>query len=315
MDGIWIVYLVLAAFPGLIVFAAIYKYMEVSEAARWPSAPGRVVVSTSEQRDVKAGVNTSDTVTRNFAKIVYEFTVAKRKYRGERVSIGENMGDFEVAETIARYPVGKAVTVYYKPTEPSKAVIERDVPPGMWKGVTILVLVLIGIILVSVFGFRALGDIVSTFVRDPREAPFVAACVGFALLAALVITAIQRNVARMTQWPTARGRIEFSGVRQFEKLDDDGGRWRTLHRADVQYSFDVNGVGYTGDKTGTTGRASTTTPWVLGRGAPYAEGDAVDIHYNPANPAESILNPRTGPLWWLWLIPAAVLALGYAVGR
>jgi hypothetical protein len=315
MDGIWIVYLVLAAFPGLIVFAAIYKYIEVSEAARWPSAPGKVVVSKSETRQVKTGVNSSEAETRNFAKIVYEYTVAGRKHRCDRVSIGENLGNFEVAETIARYPVGTAVTVYYKPTEPSKAVIERDVPPGMWKGVVILVLVMIGIILVAIFGFGALGDVVSVFARDPRKAPFVAACVGFALLAALVIYAIQRHVARMTKWPTVPGRIEFSGVRQFEKLDDDGGRSRTWHRADVQYSYDVNGVRYTGDKTGTTGRASTTTPWVLGRGAPYAAGDAVDIHYNPENPTESILNPRLGPLWWLWIVPIGVLALAYAIAQ
>ncbi len=55
MDGIWIVYLFLAAFPGLIIFAAIYKYMEVSQAARWPSTEGRVVVSTSETREMSAG--------------------------------------------------------------------------------------------------------------------------------------------------------------------------------------------------------------------------------------------------------------------
>lgn len=315
MDGIWIVYLVLAAFPALIVFAAIYKYIEVSEAARWPSAPGRVVVSKSETRPVKTGPNSTDTEPRNFAKIVYEYTVAGRKHRHDRVSIGENLGNFEVAETIARYPVGTAVTVYYKPTEPSKAVIERDVPPGMWKGVTYLVLGMVAVIVGFTVGFGKIGDFMVSVVRDPAEAPFVTACVCFAILAALVIYAIQRHVGRMTQWPTARGRIEFNGVRQFEKLDDDGRRWRTWHRVDVQYSYDVNGVSYTGDRTGTTGRASTTTPWVLGRGAPYAVGDAVDIHYNPESPTESILNPRTGPLLLLWIIPIGVLALGYAVGR
>ena len=55
MDGIWLVYLFLAAIPGLIVFATAYKYIEVRRTARWPSAPGRVVVSTSEARDVRVG--------------------------------------------------------------------------------------------------------------------------------------------------------------------------------------------------------------------------------------------------------------------
>jgi hypothetical protein len=274
-----------------------------------------VVVSKSEARRVKTGPNSSDTEPRNFAKIVYEYTVAGRQHRCDRVSIGEDLGNFEVAETIARYPVGKAVTVYYKPTDPSRAVIERDVPPGLWKGVTYLVLGMIVVIVGFIVGFRKIGDFFGSVVRDPAEAPFVTACVGFALVAAVVIFAIQRNVARMSAWPTARGRIEFAGTRQFEQLDDDGSRWRTRHRIDVRYSYDVNGLSYAGDKTGTTGRASTTTPWVLGRGARYVAGDAVDIHYNPENPAESVLRPRTGPLWLLWLIPVAVLALGYAVGR
>jgi len=315
MDGIWFVYLVLAAFPGLIIFAAIYKYIEVSEAARWPSAPGQVVVSKSETRHVKTGVNSGDTEPRNFAKIVYEYTVAGRKHRCERVSIGENLGNFEVAETIARYPVGKPVTVYYKPTDPSTAVIERDVPPGLWKGVTYLVLGMIAVIVGFIVGFRQIGEFFGSVVRDPREAPFVAACVGFALVAALVIYAIQRHVARMAQWPTVPGRIDFSGVREFEELDDDGSRWRTRHRADVRYSYEVAGVRYTGDKTGTTARVTSNIPALVKPAARYAPGAAVEIHYHSENPAESILRPRTGPLWLLWLIPIAVLALGYAVGR
>ena len=121
MDGIWIVYLFLAAFPGLIVVAAIYKYFEVRQAARWPSAPGRVMASGRETRRVRSGgPDSDDTETRNFAKIIYEYTVDGRRYRCDRVSIGEDLGNFQVAETVARYPVGKAVTVYYDPVARSK---------------------------------------------------------------------------------------------------------------------------------------------------------------------------------------------------
>src|SRR6185312_9853983 len=117
-DGTWVLILVLIGFPGLILFAVIYKYMEVKQASRWPSVPGRIVVSTSESREVSRGdASSNDTELRNFAQIEYEYTIANRKYRGSRVSIGENMGNFEVAETIARYPVGKAVTVYYNPNK------------------------------------------------------------------------------------------------------------------------------------------------------------------------------------------------------
>ncbi|MDB5600751.1 MAG: hypothetical protein JWN71_2795 [Xanthobacteraceae bacterium] len=319
MDGIWIVYLFLAAFPGLIVFAAVYKYVEVRQAARWPSVPGRVVRSGQETRRVRSGgPDSDDTEPRNFAKIVYEYTIADRKYRCDRVSIGEDLGNFQVAETIARYPVGKPVTVYYDPNERSKAVLERDLPPGIWKGVTIIVLVLAGLIVGSIVGFRKLGDVMSAFVRDPTQAPFVTACIGFGLLAAFFIYGIQRHVGRMTAWPTARGRIEESDVREFQALSQSGShrRWTTMYRPDVVYSYEVAGVRYIGDKRGTTGRFSASmTAFVRGGTARYPTGEMVEIHYNPENPAESVLDPRAWPLLLLWLIPAAVFALGYVVAR
>ena len=55
---------------------------------------------------------------RNFADIVYEYSVAGRKLRNNRVSIGEDRGNFEVAETIAKYPAGHIVMVYYNPLHP-----------------------------------------------------------------------------------------------------------------------------------------------------------------------------------------------------
>ena len=320
MDGIWIVYLFLAAIPGLIIFAMVYKYMEVMEAARWPSTPGRVVVATSEAREVSAGSpGSTDTELRNFAKVVYEYTGAGRKYRCDRVTSGENMGHFEVAETIAKYPVGKAVTVYYNPRNRSQAVLERDVPPDIWKTGIIVVAVLIALIVGAVVGFRKLGDFMSGLVRNPAEAPFVTACIGFALVAAFVIYGIQRNVARMRAWPVAAGRIESSGVREFKTLstnDSGRSRWTTMFRSDVVYSYDVDGVRYTGDKLGTTGRFSANIAAFAQRGAArYAPGSQIEIRYNPDNPAESIYDPRTGALWLLWLIPAGVLALAWFVGR
>ncbi len=315
MDGIWFFYLILAAFPALIVFAAVYKYMEVAQAARWPRAQGRVVVSTSEVRHVRSGgPNADDTEPRTFAKIVYEFTVAGRKYRGNRVSIGEDLGNFQVAETIARYPRGKDVIVYYNPRKPAEAVLERDVPPGIWKGVTILVLVLVGLIVGSIVGFNKLGDFVRGIVRNPGEAPFVTACVGFALLSALIIWAILRNAARQQSWPVVTGRIESSGVREFQELDDR--RWRTRYRAEIVYSYEVAGVRYTADKSATGARISSNLE-TFGRKAAeqYPAGTAVEVHYNPDNPAESAIDPKTGWLSLLWLIPAAMLALAYFVGR
>ena len=64
---------------------------------------------------------------------------------------------------------------------------------------------------------------------------------------------------------------------------------------------------------GTTARVSSNIARPMRPG--YAKGAAVTVHYNPENPAEAIVDPRTGPLWLLWLVPVAMLVLAYFVGR
>ena len=132
----WFVYAMLLAPLGLILVAAIYKTLQVRAAREWPSTPGRVVISTSELRDVKVLDSEREggrkLEQRNFANIVYEYSVSGQKLRNNRVSIGEDRGNFQVAETIAKYPVGAIVTVYYNSRHPREAVLERDLPQGLW---------------------------------------------------------------------------------------------------------------------------------------------------------------------------------------
>jgi len=314
------IFLALAAFPALIVAAGVYKYMEVMRAARWPKAQGRVVTSTSEARTVRSGgPDRNDTERRTFAKIVYEFSVAGRKYKGGRVSIGEDMGNFEVAETIARYPVGKDVTVYYNPVKPSECVLERDVPPGLWKGFAIILAVVVGLIVTGVIAFHKMGDLVALMSGTTRNAAFVAACIGFALLASLIVWAIQRHAVRQRGWPAAPATIEKSGVRAFEELErrDNGpDRWRTVYRADIVYGYEVGGVRYTGDMVAGGTRISSNIEAVARKAAArYPAGMKLDIRYNPDNPAESVLKPMGRWTLLLWLIPASVLLLAYFAGR
>ena len=72
----WMFYLILAAIPGVIVFAVVYKYLEILQVRRWSSAPGRIVVfDLSQAREVSRGdPNSNDTELRSFAGIEYEYT-------------------------------------------------------------------------------------------------------------------------------------------------------------------------------------------------------------------------------------------------
>jgi hypothetical protein len=132
----WYVYAMLLAPLALIQLAAIYQSLLVRAAREWLPTPGKVVVSASQVREVSflddSRENNHRFEPRNFANIVYEYSVNGEKLTNNRVSIGEDRGDFEVAETIARYPVGTAVTVYYNSRHPQEAVLERDTPKGWW---------------------------------------------------------------------------------------------------------------------------------------------------------------------------------------
>jgi len=319
VDGIWYVYLMLAAFPGLIAFAAIYKYWQVRRASSWPSVAGRVVESRSETREVEAGTSDSDdTEVRNFAKVVYEYKIATHTYRCDRVSIGENMGNFEVAETLAKYPVGKDVTVYYNPNKRDEAVLERDVPAFLWKGAAGIVLGLSAIILGAIFGFKYLGRLMEAIVPNHDKAPFVTACIGFALLFALVVLGFQRSAARARKWPVVPGRVEKSEVRSYETVDSDDKttRVRTMYRPDVVYSYAVAGVQYRGDKVSASGMSTNMDGVARRAAARYPVGTELQVHYNPDNPGESAIDPRLPLAFWLfYLVPAGVLAIGYLAAR
>jgi hypothetical protein len=47
----------------------------------------------------------------------------------------------------------------------------------------------------------------------------------------------------------------------------------------------------------------------------YPTGRIVEVHYNPDNSSESVLEPRVRSLWLLWIVPVAMLALAYYVAR
>ena len=209
--------------------------------------------------------------------------------------------------------------MFYNPRKPTEAVLERDLPTGVWKVLFIIVAVLVALIFGGWFGFSKLGDLMATLVRNPSEAPFVTACIGFALLAALVIWGIQRNAARQRSWPTVSARIEKSGVHEFQELErrDNGpDRWRTAYRAEIVYGYDIAGVHYTGDTAAGGTRVSSNLETIARKRAEkYPVGTAVDVHYNPENPAESVIKPGGRALLLLWLIPIGMLTLAYFVGR
>ena len=313
----WFVYAMLLAPLGLILVAAIYKTLQVRAAREWPSTPGKVVVSTSELRDV--GVIDSEREggrkieQRNFANIVYEYSVSGQKLRNNRVSIGEDRGNFQVAETIAKYPVGAAVNVYYNSRHPREAVLERDLPQGLWGCLGIAtVIAVVGLIGASI-GLTRITEFVSARVANPQMSVPAVALAGFGLVAALFALVLRRESALAKTWPVVPGVIKLSGLDEYRAASDDSGRrGSVMYERKVSYAYKFNDVAYSAEHASFSSNSPTTSPWLLRLwGMVFQDGASVRVFVNPANPSEATLHPGVPFGWLLWLIALGLWAGAY----
>jgi hypothetical protein len=91
---------------------------------QWPSAQGEVIHSKLER---EYGSYRSSAPSRR-ARIIYRYQVDDRAYRSDQVFWGAESFYYaarEPKELLRRYPVGKAVSVFYNPGNPKEAVLER----------------------------------------------------------------------------------------------------------------------------------------------------------------------------------------------
>jgi hypothetical protein len=317
-DVPWIVILWPVLMLGVIVVAAVAKFIEVNNAKSWRSVPGVVVESHVEARKSKASggnvvrLDGEGTETKNFANVVYEYELFGKKLRSNRVSIGEDAGNFEIEETLARYPVGTRVTVYYNPRRPREAVLERDAPKGLFGCLAWGVVILLVGYAFTLYGFSAIYDWLTSALGNPNRAGQVLALTVFGLVTALIISAIGRSVTQAKAWPVVPGRIERSEVESFVGFIGSGKNRKpqTLYRTNIVYAYKVGERTYRGTSFGTQG--TTTANYRSGVDkavARFKVGDDVKVHYDPKNPSQSLVGPRMPlALWLVWIVPIGCLA-------
>lgn len=312
----WMVYAFPLGMVGIIAAAAFYKWLQVRAASQWPETTGKVVVSMSETRSVKTFDDNRSggrgEEQRNFAKIVYEYQVSGQKMRASRVSIGEDLGNFEVEETIARYPVGKIVTVFYNPRRPGEAVLERDLPKGMFGCVVWMVVIGVAGILLAFFGFNQ----ISIFLTDRvANAPMVVGLSAMGLVTLLFAFVLLRQGAEVRKWPRATARITQSEIDEFQGRITDNSSLRTLHRPLISYTYEFNGVKYQGTQVSLGMKVTSSGAGYAKRMvAKYPPGKTFQVYVNPKNASEALLSPSVAGGWLLWIIAAGLFALAYYVG-
>lgn len=319
-----VIYITGALMIGLIVFATAYKFYQVHRAAHWLQTSGKVISAKAVSRRVRTAQTRfgaeqgGGEQLRNFADIRYEYRVNGKRYSGQRVGIGEDLGDHDVAGTLERYPQGASVTVYYDPDNPAEAVLERDAPEGIWSAIIIFLVVSIFLLVGGGMGFDELVAGLRANLSDPARAVPVAACLGLAAFLMLLGIALRRQERDARGWPVTEGRIENAAVDSFMSLErssqhsaSDGGmamRWQRLFRPDVVYCYKVAKVEYRGSRIALGGQVyATFDAFARKRIRPYRPGDKVTVHYDPANPAQALLETRAYGGWVPWLLALLLL--------
>jgi hypothetical protein len=134
-------------FLGLGIFL-IYRTQQSKKQAQvsqnWPSIPGQVTdshVSRSQSTDADG-----DTSTSYSARVAYTYQVSGQAYSGHNIAFGFNpsySNESKAQAAAARYPLGGQVPVYYDPSNPSDAVLERQASGsnvGMILGIIFIVI-------------------------------------------------------------------------------------------------------------------------------------------------------------------------------
>jgi hypothetical protein len=109
-----------------------------------------VVRSTVERVVSTSGTGRSTTYR---ARVAYEYPVAGTRHGSDRISYGhyDTESESDAARVVAKYPVGKAVTVRFRPSDPREAVLEPGSGGLPWLYVGIgIPFVLVGIVLAFV---------------------------------------------------------------------------------------------------------------------------------------------------------------------
>ncbi len=96
-------------------------------------------------------------------------------------------------------------------------------------------------------------------------------------------------------WPRARGRITASsvGTVQEASANVDDPLPNTFYVPEITFAYEVSGATYQGARVSYADPKQTNKKKVADLVARYPAGAEVQVAYDPANPAESVLEPGT----------------------
>ena len=302
----WYIAAIFAPIPLLLLVALVTKLIEARRASKWAQTTGRIVKSATEARHHQFQ-GEAETV-KNFPDVEYEFSAGGKNYRGSRVGIGD-IGADEIDATLAKYPVGKSVTVFYDPKNPNECVLERDVPRFVLSGCLMMTVVAAAGITGFYYAVTNATQLLAGRLppQGKPEATVAFACFGLAIL--FFFAMYRRYLKQARSWPSVKGKIVESRVETYVKRED--GRDRTQYSPLVEYVYRVNDREYRSRQIRFSMRVQGSEAFAQKEAARYPIGAEVVVHYDPNNFSNAALE---GPGGYPWImLAAAAFCFGAAV--
>ena len=209
------------------------------------------------------------------------------------MNLAVDAGNFEVAETLRRYPEGKAVTVVYNPAAPQECILERDDPANI-RNAWLAVAVLVGLIAAGFVAITQGADWLSGIVAKPARTPLVVVLGLFALVMAVFARMVGLEARAVRKWPTTPGRITQSEVvtttQEHRRARSGAVRYVTMYVPRIVFTYQVDGTSFKGDNIGWSGSAST--PALAEKHVKRYAASPGRVFYNPQDPTKSHARAR-----------------------
>ena len=142
----WILLIFIGCVGLILLWYSIPQIYKCFQARNWPSVPGRVSGKGTESHAdslLSPSRYTHLFSTSDNVDVAYDYMVNGVQYSSSTVSCD----DGRQVEVALLQPIGSDVTVYYEPSDPSNAVINRTVGPST------LSVTLVGVVLVCFSSF------------------------------------------------------------------------------------------------------------------------------------------------------------------
>jgi len=116
----------------------------------WPTVPGEITISKVNRR------HDSEHGYVEYPHVSYTYEVNGKKHHSSNIMAGGELGGVKVESTLARYPLGANVTVYYDPQNPKDAVLEpgnKTISKGLWLMLALMNIFICGMSLYFTYSF------------------------------------------------------------------------------------------------------------------------------------------------------------------